>query len=316
MYLGVCNMFFSYGGVNINNRIKKHELENKKTNQNIEHSNSLRVQLYKKRTSYTPSYKKAKASLTVEAAMTFPIFIFAFFLMIYSLRIVELQSKVQYALNAASSDMAAYAMVKEGTEGGSAANYVSGIVYSNPGASALFLKNLKSCMEDVDMVSGKWLGFHFTNSQIMKKDAVIYLEVHYKIKMPDLLGIKIEIPCIQNVYTRGFTGRRLAEKEEGKIVYITTGQTVYHTNRSCTHLVLSVQQVSEKVFFNKKKGYLKKYTNCLLCKDKISNGYIYITAQGDKYHYSLQCQSLKRTIKRILLKDVGNRTLCKRCSES
>lgn len=316
MYLGVCNMFFSYRGFNINIRIKKHKLENKKTNQNIGHSISLRMQFYKKRASYTPSYKKAKASLTVEAAMAFPIFIFAFFLMIHSLKIVELQSKIQYALDVTSSEMAAYAMTKEGTEDSSVVKYVSDIVYSRPGASVLFLKNLKSCAADVDIVSGEWLGFYFTNSQIMKEDSIIYLEVNYKIKLPNLLGIKIEIPCVQNTYTRGFTGRRLKEQEEERIVYITTGQTVYHTNRSCTHLVLSIQQISEKVFLNKKKGYLKKYAKCLLCKNKESNGYIYITTQGEKYHYSLQCKSLKRTIKKILLKEVGSRTLCKRCSES
>lgn len=312
----MCNMFFSYRGFNIDNRIKKHKLENKKTNQNITQGISLRMQFYKKRASYTPSYKKAKASLTVEAAMAFPIFVFAFFLMMHSLKIVELQSKVQYALNVTSSEMAAYAMAKEGIEDSSVVKYVSDIVYSKPGASALFLKNLKSCTADVEMVSGEWLGFHFTNSQIMKVDSVIYLEVNYKIKLPNLLGVKIEIPCVQNAYTRGFTGRSLKKQAEGKIVYITTGQTVYHTNRSCTHLVLSIQQVSEKVFFNKEKGYLKKYAKCLLCQNKKSNGYIYITTQGEKYHYSLQCKSLKRTIKRIPLKEVGSRTLCKRCRES
>ena len=315
MYLGVCNMFFSYRGVLINNRIKKHKL-NKKTNQNIRNKISLRMQFYKKRTFYTPSYKKAKASLTVEAAMAFPIFIFAFFLMIYSLKIVELQSKVQYALNATSSEMAAYAMAKEGTESTSVVNYAAGIVYSKAGASVLFLKNLKSCITDVDMVVGKWLGFYLINSKIMEEDSDIYLEVNYKIKLPELLGVKVEIPCVQNAYTRGFTGRSLKEKAEERIVYITTGQTVYHTNRGCTHLVLSIQQINEKDFFDKKKGFLKKYTKCVFCKSGESNGYIYIATQGEKYHYSLQCKSLKRIIKRILLKEAGNRKLCERCSES
>lgn len=246
--------------------------------------------------------------------MAFPIFIFAFFLMIYSFRIVELQSKIQYALNTTSLEMAAYATAEEGTEDQSVVNYIAGIVYSKTGASVLFLKNLKNCNGEVEMVSGKWSGFQFRNSQIMKKDSIIYLQVTYNIKLPEILGVKIDIPCVQCAYTRGFTGRSLKEKEEEKIVYITTGQTVYHTNRGCTHLVLSIQQISEKEFFNKRKGYLKKYVKCTLCKNRENNGYVYVTKEGEKYHCSIQCKSLKRTIKRISMSEIGSRKLCKRCS--
>ena len=73
-------MFFSYGRVIKAIRIKKHKTKNKKkTNQIIKGSISLRVSNHKKRTFYTSSYIKQKASLTVEAAMTVPLFLSAFF---------------------------------------------------------------------------------------------------------------------------------------------------------------------------------------------------------------------------------------------
>lgn len=290
-------MFFSYNGLLHKYRIKK---QRKKNNyNNFRCSISLRMISSKKRTFYTSSGCCKRASLTVEAAMVFPIFILAFWIMLYGFKITELQSKVQYALNVTAEDMAAYSDVKSVTA-----------------ASALFLTGLKSCNTDVSFVSGTWTGFNLGKSNIQKKDSIIYLEVDYKVKLPQLLGIKITVPCIQSVCTRAFNGRSLREKETGTIVYITTGQTVYHTNRRCSYLNLSIQKIAQTDFTKQGSSYLKRYTACSSCKNKEGNGYIYITDNGTKYHNTLACKNLKRTIERVMLEEVNDRKLCSRCSKN
>lgn len=290
-------MFFSYNRLLHIYRIKKQN--NKNNHYNFRCSISLRRIWGKKRTFYTSSGGYQRGSLTVEAATAFPIFIFAFWIMLYGFKITELQAKVQYALNVTAEDMAAYPDVKSSTA-----------------ASAFFLTGLKSCNADVSFVSGTWAGFNLGKSNIQKKDSMIYLEVNYKIKLPQLLGIKFTIPCIQSVCTRAFIGRSLKEKDAGKIVYITTGQTVYHTNRQCSYLNLSIQKITEADFTKQGSRYLKQYTACSSCKNKEGYGYIYITENGAKYHNTLVCKNLKRTIERIMLEEVNGRRLCSRCSKN
>lgn len=290
-------MFFSYNRLLYKYRIKK---QNKKNNNyNFRCSISLRRIRGKKRAFYTSSGSCKSASLTVEAAMAFPIFIFAFWIMLYGFKITELQAKVQYALNVTAEDMAAYSDVK-----------------SSAAASAFFLTGLKSCNADVSFVSGTWAGFNLGKSNIQKKDSMIYLEANYKIKLPQLLGIKFSVPCIQSVCTRAFNGRSLKDKAAGKIVYITTGQTVYHTDRQCSYLNLSIQKIMETDFKKQGSSYLKRYTACSSCKNKEGYGYIYITEDGTKYHNTLACKNLKRTIERAMLEEVNGRRLCSRCSKN
>lgn len=290
-------MFFSYHRLLHRFRIKKQN--NKSKYDMFKCSISLRKNRGKKRAFYTSSACNKNASLTVEAAMVFSVFVLAFWLMLFSFKIIELQSKIQYALNVTADEIAAYPEIKGNAEAG-----------------LLFLANLKNCGGDASMVSGTWAGFDFGKSQIQKKDAMIYLKVTYKIKIPQLLGIKLTVPCIQNVCTRAFQGISLKEKDKGKIVYITTGQTVYHTNRKCSYLNLSIQKIAEKEFMDKKNSVLKKYTACSACKKKQSYGYVYITEDGSKYHMNLSCKNLKRTIERVLWKDVKERRICSRCSAS
>lgn len=289
-------MFFSYNGLLHRFRIKKQNKKNK--NNNFRCSISLRKKKGKKRTFYTSSGSYKNASLTVEAALVFPIFILAFWFMLYGLKITELQAKIQYALNVTAEEMAAYSDVK-----------------SNVGATALFLVNLKTCGADTSIVSGTWAGFSMGKSQIQKEDSMIYLKVNYKIKLPQVLGIKITIPCIQNACIRAFQGISLKDKDKGKVVYITTGQTVYHTSRKCTYLNLSIQKISEANFRKQASGIWNNYTACSTCKNKERYGYVYITEDGTKYHNTLSCKNLRRTIERVLLEEVNSRKICSRCSK-
>ena len=83
--------------------LKKQNKKNK--NNNFRCSISLRKKKGKKRTFYTSSGSYKNASLTVEAALVFPIFILAFWFMLYGLKITELQAKIQYALNVTAEEI-------------------------------------------------------------------------------------------------------------------------------------------------------------------------------------------------------------------
>lgn len=274
---------------------------------------SLRMQIDKrneKRAFYTLSAMKGKASLTVEAAMVVPLFIFAIIYVIYGMNVIQLQSKIQCALDTTALEMAGYAPSAQIEGDNIVGEFISEIIYTNLGGKVLFLNNLKKCGGEMELVYRGENGFSFSKSRILRENSEIYLEVSYQISLPDLLGIKIKFPCVQNAYIRGFTGISLKDSRNQIIVYITTGQTVYHKSRECSHLNLSIQKV-KKTEVNK-----KKYSMCSLCKNRQETENVYITEDGSKYHKSLSCKSLKRTIQRVALAEVSDRRGCMRCTGS
>lgn len=272
----------------------------------------------KKRTFYTVSGRKEKmacASLTVEAAMVFPIFILAFFLLIYSIKIVELQSKIQYALEMSAMELADYAVAKENSADSNVLEITGNLVYSQAGVKVLFENNLKKCNADQQMLSGKVFPFSFGDSQILRNNQEIYLVVRYKLKVP---GFSVFFPdksisCVQNTCVRAFVGVSEKEWSDNQIVYITTGEQVYHISPKCTHLTLSIEKVSTEEFAGKQ--YYKKYTSCAFCRTKEDGEAYYITKEGTKYHKSILCKGLKRTVERIPFCQAEGRRLCSRCSK-
>lgn len=295
----------------INNKIKKYQIFICQYSLRMQYKYTQ--QKRKKRTFYAVS--GGNGSLTVEAAIVFPIFILAFYLLIYGVKMVELQSKIQYALEATAMELADYAVTKGADADSQVLELAGNLIYSKAGAQILFETNLKKCNADQQMLWGTVSSFSFLDSKILNGNQEIYLVVRYKLKVPgfSLFFPDKSIPCVQNTCVRAFVGASVRQWSENQIVYITTGDQVYHTNRECTHLVLSIEKVSVEDFV-KKQQYYKRYSSCALCKRKMEGDYYYITEDGRRYHKSILCKALKRTVERIPLWQAEGRRLCSRCS--
>ena len=99
---------------------------------------------------------------------------------------------------------------------------------------------------------------------------------------------------------------------EDPIVYVAENGTVYHLSRSCTHLDLSIRPINSDRVGDARNSGGGKYKRCEICGG--GSGTVYITDDGDRYHSSLTCSGLKRTIYEIPLSQVGSRRLCGRCA--
>lgn len=283
--------------------------------------NRYRQKTCRKRTFYAPSAKRnhiKTASLTVEAAMVFPIFLLFFYLLIYGGKIIELQSKIQYALDMTATEFADYASIKD-VDNSQVQDIANDIVYSKVGARVLFEKNLKKCKADTSMLLNSAIPFSFQNSQILNSKKEIYLEASYRIRFPGaaMIGSVLSgrgISCVQNVCVRAFVGESSIESWDNQMVYIATGEQVYHTSAVCTYLALSIERISTKEF-QSNPTYYKRYQSCDRCKMQPKGDTYYITKDGTKYHKTILCKSLKRTVERIPRNQVGNRRICSRCSK-
>ena len=101
--------------------------------------------------------------------------------------------------------------------------------------------------------------------------------------------------------------------EENSIVYMTEYGTVYHKNRSCTHLALSIQAVAFHMINDKRNESGEKYVPCEYCGEKGIVTVVFITSYGNKYHSTTKCKGLKRSIKSLSLSEAGGANVCEKC---
>ncbi len=112
----------------------------------------------------------------------------------------------------------------------------------------------------------------------------------------------------------GYTWESFSHPAGEEIVYITPGGSVYHRDRDCSHLRLSVRQISQDELDGERNQSGGRYYSCEYCVRSGENGgTVYITDHGGSYHSNINCQGLKRTIEAVPLSQAGGRPCCSRC---
>ena len=135
-----------------------------------------------------------------------------------------------------------------------------------------------------------------------------------KVPVPFFSGLRFRKKT--TVKRRIFSGyvKHWGEYEEAgdnQIVYVAENGVVYHKDSSCSHICLKItgSAAIQEVLHS------SKYAACEKCIQKGKNlSALFVTAYGDCYHSTLGCSGLKRTIKAVKLKDVGNLRPCSRCA--
>lgn len=279
------------------------------------------------------------ASLTIEAALVTPLFLYFIIAFLYFIQIFILQEQIQSAITRIGLNLAKTAYVYEDFQGATESLNIDVSVFGSEfelglgdlAASCLDSTVLKLCAKkylDTDRINHSCIvqgfqGLSFINSKILREDKFIDIVVQYRVKLPLKLFSMEEMQMLQRIRLRGWTGYEVAatysEEEEAAedIVYVTETGTVYHKSSTCSHIKLSVRAVSG-VPNNLRNNSGAKYYPCdICCKGKADNtGAFYITSDGTRYHTVRDCPGIKRNVKTIKQSEVGSRTPCKRCYKS
>ncbi len=235
------------------------------------------------------------ASLTLEAALVFPLFLFVMVTVLSFFRVLQVTHLTSQALAQAGSQLSL-------TAAGEEAAVVK--------AAGYFHKELlEEELTDSLLVGGR-LGIGFDGTSL--KGEYVDLRIQYRIKLPvSLFGIG-QIPIAQRVHMKKWTGYHkegdAVEAEEEQLVYITKNGEVYHTTAECTYLRLSTRRIGQG------EALAEGYTACRLCGGEPGLfSYYYVTEEGERYHTSLSCSGLKRTVYLVRLSEAEGRTACSRC---
>lgn len=251
----------------------------------------------------TPRCACLPGVFTLEAAVILPLAACFFVAILFFFRVMQVELEVQKALDLTGRKLAVSLTGEEETNE----------IALGAAAEALFLKELSGRPIVAEYVKGGNIGISLVGSSLDGDD--VELLAAYRIRFPvRLLGL-YEVRAEQHADCRKWTGWKAAEDAEGQDVwvYITETGTVYHLTDACTYLNLSIRQADAGAVAwmrNKSGG---KYRECELCGEGGSQGIVYVTDYGDRYHCDLNCSGLKRTIFKIRLSEAGERRACSKC---
>ncbi len=283
--------------------------------------------------------KRYEASLTVEAALTLPIFLYLMIAFLYFIQIFILQEEFQSSITKMGLSLSKTAYfykdfpnIEEilhfdktifGEELKGEINDITDQLMT--GASLKLYAKLyldedrinKSCVVD------GYDGLDFDSSSIDRDENYLDIVLNYKVSIPVKIFILEDINLIQRVRLRTWTGVEIPsiyetknKEVKGTIVYITDTGSVYHIDKACSHIRLSVKEVKgiPKDYRNDNGG---RYYGCEACctGEEGDDATYYITSDGTRYHTKRNCSKIKRSVQEILLSEVGSRRACTRCNK-
>lgn len=143
----------------------------------------------------------------------------------------------------------------------------------------------------------------------------VELNADYTIRLPigffNEKGVRVSQTSKSRMWT-GDADSNCGQNED--YVYVTEHGTVYHRNRECNYLDLTIRAVNYADVGAKRNKNEHKYYACSSCvAEKMWLSNVYITDYGTCYHASLGCSGLKRTIYLIPISEVGGKGACSKC---
>ena len=245
---------------------------------------------------------RQSGSVTIEASFGIPLFLFAALCLIW---LIEIQS-IRISITNAAQNAAK-----------SAAEDTSVI----PVLNTIKLKSDIVALIGEDRISRSILengssGISCWRSGVSSTTGEMNIIVRYKILIPLPVMGSPSAELEESFKISSWTGYQDGGMDGGdsEIVYMTDNGSVYHDNYNCSYLRLSIRYVPYSdlnVIRNESGG---RYHACDKCVIGQAMTGVYITDNGTKYHNSLNCSGLKRTIHAVQRSETGGAGGCSRCS--
>lgn len=291
-------------------------------------------------------FKELRAGMTVEASIVLPLFLFFFMNLASSIEMIRLHGNLQLALWKTGNELAVYGYAL--ASGAQPDEFQSGGGQQDGEQQGETRTGGEPSREEQEEKWWRRLAGAAFSSVFVKAQMVHLLGEDYLAASPlrsgsdslmlwesDVFGTEDTIDLVVTysvapwIKTAGFLSFRMANRYYGHIwngyavsdqvqtevtVYVAENGQVYHPDRNCTHLRLSVKMIEAGELNAARNNYGKRYGACERCVRGGKTAIIYITGEGDKYHYNRDCPGLKRTVSPMLKSDAEKRYRpCSRC---
>lgn len=266
-----------------------------------------------------------QASLTVEAALAFPAFFYAVAALCCLFSFAEVKMTVRSAMVETAREVSAYGdiLVKADCRPAELIGYLTDAI----AVRTLLENSLEDNETIVRVIEGGTAGISCAGSELLTDDECIKIICSYSFSPPVSMFRFGRLQVSQELKYRYFTGEKVAclleeadEEASGDddetTVYITDKGKVYHFTLTCPALNLHIREISAEDVAGARNEGGGKYYACEKCAKGYKPDTLYITTDGDRYHYSIGCSGLKRTIKEVRLSELQDVRGCKRCGKS
>lgn len=279
--------------------------------------------------------RKAEGSFTVEAALCVPAAFLVLFMVMQLFVFLRIQRDMQSAMNRVIRDLSRYgtvysqlsSMTSEEADDIIAKIGVDSAIARIAGEAYIgyLLRNEIRDAEWIGWIRGGVSGVSTSGSSLFDKDGKLLVTVSYRFSPVSRIPMLGSMPVVQRTAACSFYGDDRvvkkpdseAEEEEEEKVYVSESGTVYHRKSTCSYLKLSVQQIEFEEIASARNKNGEKYRPCEFCGGHANGGAVFITDYGNRYHTSLTCGELKRTVRSMTLSEAEEAGLraCKKCGK-
>lgn len=246
---------------------------------------------------------RKRGSITLECAYCIPLFLLAAVCLIWTLEIRTTGLAIRCGMQEAGKQTAQEMYLSP--------------VFSSSRLESLIVESIGADRLEQSLVLGGSGGIDCGGSYMRPGSRILELKASYKIRLPIPLFAVPSVEYEETMRIKSWTGYEkegLGGLESEETVYLTETGTVYHRNPHCTYLEPSIRMVSAAELEGLRNESEAKYYACERCGGGHSD-LVYITDYGTRYHGSLQCSGLKRTIYTVPLSEAKGRRPCGKCGK-
>ena len=268
--------------------------------------------------------RRLRASLTVEASLVLPLFLLFFLTLGSGMEMLRLHGKMEMAFWRIGRETCLYGTVlqkfQQGTKLDGQAGSQMQQALASVGNLAFSYTYVKGRVEEAlgkdyleDAPIGKE-GFFYLGGSIINQEDLVGFQVSYPVEPKwSLMGFR-SFWMENHYYGRAWTGFELSETDQ-RLYYLTENAQVYHLDLNCSHLKLSPEAVSKEVLSSARNAKGSRYRACSICVQDTLPAQVWISPEGECYHYRRDCSGLKRTIRAVTFKEAEGYRPCSRCGK-
>ena len=173
---------------------------------------------------------------------------------------------------------------------------------------------------DFDAIYLGMAGLNYQHTSYHKESGEITLSVKYGLKPLFSLFGTGTLNMQTTIHSRAFIGGKMltdvgdSTQTEGETVYVAENGVVYHKDRECSYIDVSLNAASVSSVEGMRNSQGAKYYPCELCMSEgNAGGIVYVTNTGNRYHTSVNCSGLKRTVYEMEVTGECVLPACSRC---
>lgn len=265
-----------------------------------------------------------QASMTVEASLVLPLFLLFFLTLGSSMEMLRFHGRLAMALWNVGRETSLYGtaldvLQKDREEQGrqEAADLwetVGNLAFSQGYVRGKVEERLgKEYLQEAPVANGA-AGLRYWGGSILNQEDLVEIVVSYQVEpkwtVQGFRGFWME----NHYYGRLWTGFEIKETENA-LFYLAENAEVFHRSAECSHVKLNPEEIHTVTLANARNADGSRYRACSLCAKGTMPEKIWISPEGECYHYVRECPGLKRTIRVVTWEVAKKYRPCSKCGE-